>query len=127
MYDKNKASIFLKNVYFRENTPLDMAVKRAYRDFNRTISFENICHKNTKGYEDIRKELVEKVVGLFAKQIETANQDAVDNWHKSQFLKTEDINLHIKRFLSLAPLFKGEHIRTQNNKVYKMNYSVVII
>lgn len=46
---------------------------------------------------------------------------------KSQFLKTEDINLHIKKFLSLAPLFKGEHIRTHNNKVYKMNYSVVII
>lgn len=46
---------------------------------------------------------------------------------KSQFLKTEDINLHIKRFLSLTPLFKGEHIRTHNNKVYKMNYSVVII
>ena len=46
---------------------------------------------------------------------------------KSQFLKTEDINLHIKRFLSLSPLFKGEHVRTHNNKVYKMNYSVVII
>lgn len=46
---------------------------------------------------------------------------------KSQFLKTEDINLHIKRFLSLSPLFKGEHVRTHNNKVCKMNYSVVII
>ncbi len=46
---------------------------------------------------------------------------------KSQFLKTEDINLHIKRFLTLTPLFKGEYIRTHNNKVYKMNYSVVII
>ena len=46
---------------------------------------------------------------------------------KSQFLKTEDINLHIKRFLSLTPLFRGEHIRTHNNKVYKMNYSVVIM
>ena len=46
---------------------------------------------------------------------------------KSQFLKTEDINLHIKRFLSLSPLFKGEHVRSHNNKVCKMNYSVVII
>ena len=46
---------------------------------------------------------------------------------KSQFLKTEDINLHIKRFLSLTPLFRGDHIRTHNNKVYKMNYSVVIM
>lgn len=46
---------------------------------------------------------------------------------KSQFLKTEDINLHIKRFLSMTPLFTGSHIRTHNNKTYKINYSVVII
>ena len=46
---------------------------------------------------------------------------------KSQFLKTEDINLHIKRFLSMTPLFTGSHIRTHNNKTYKIIYSVVII
>lgn len=47
--------------------------------------------------------------------------------HKNQKYKTEDIKLHIKRFLSLTPVLEGAHERTHNYKKYKLNYKVVII
>ncbi len=78
---KDDIDKFYQYVYFGDiNNELDMAIKRAYRDFNRTLSgFANIeNHKEI--FNSAVKILNEEIIWLINSKISTQNE--FDNWHK---------------------------------------------
>ena len=78
---KDDIDKFYKYVYFGDiNNDLNMAIKRAYRDFNRTLSgFANV--KNHKEiFNSSVKILNEEIIWLINSKIFTQNE--FDNWHK---------------------------------------------
>ena len=96
----NKFLSFMLYVYFgnagkNKKEMIEMAVKRAYRDFNRTIDFndeyKNLSTDNTKTKNEKagrRKGLVDKVTEMFIRNIKSlktkSNQKEFDKWHKDR-------------------------------------------